>query len=220
MIKNEIVPVESGELGLMVNSRLLWQQLKVGTSHHLWIGRRVQEYGFVEDRDFCSKLNKNKPGRGRMVKDYVLTLDMAKELAMLENNEAGRMIRWYFIEVEKRYRDWIGFILPRLETDVDLFGHRDGYNYLQLLRACRCSATSGAVGARMRRNPQEFWRNQDDTIFVSEVYGKTIITNAIARRLNAEAKERRGDTVGMTRVDVIRQKSTEVDRSRQRSIDN
>ena len=189
MIKNEIVPVESGKLGLMVNSRLLWQKLKSKRQYANWIAERIERYGFVEGMDFLINLLKSTGGRRSV--DYVLTLDMAKELAMVEKTDAGRAIRRYFIEIEKQYRDWIGFILPRLETDFEIFGRREGYNYMQLLLACGCSVGARAMNARVRKNEKEFWRNQNGVMFVSEIYGKTIITNAIARRLNAEAKERR-----------------------------
>jgi len=187
----EPIPVESGILGLQVNSRLLHYVLKSGQQYSDWIKDRIQQCAFIEGFDFFINLRKNKPGRGRIATDYIVTIDVAKELAMLEFNEIGRVFRRYFIEIEKRYRDWIGFILPRLEMDFDLFGQRDGYNYIQLLRACGCSLESGRIRARIRKYRQEFWRNQAKDIYVSEKYGKTIITNAIARKLNTEAKERR-----------------------------
>ncbi|EOZ5548711.1 antA/AntB antirepressor family protein, partial [Escherichia coli] len=65
---------------------------------------RLNEYGFVENLDyilFSPNLAKT-PGRRR--KDYHLTLDTAKELAMVERNEKGRQIRRYFIECEKKFR--------------------------------------------------------------------------------------------------------------------
>ena len=160
----------------------------------MWIQRRIDEYGFEKGTDFFPNLgNQNRLGHGgdRKTIDYLLTLDTGKELAMLECNEIGRSIRRYFIEIEKRYRDWIGFILPRLEMDYDLFGQREGYNYIQLLKACGSSTKSGTRSARVRKNRQEFWRNANNEVCVSEGYGKTIIANAIARKLNLETKERR-----------------------------
>jgi phage anti-repressor protein len=188
-LHGEPISIEQGDLGLMVNSRLLHKQLKCGYRYSHWITDRIRQYSFIEGFDF--QLNLVKSTGGRRATDYIVTVDVAKELAMLERSEAGRAIRRYFIEIEKRYRDWMGFILPRLECDFDLFGQRNGYDYIQLLRACGCSTSSGAVGHRMRRNRQEFWKNQNGVIFVSEIYGKAIITNAIARRLNQEAKQRR-----------------------------
>jgi hypothetical protein len=101
------------------------------------------------------------------------------------------MVRWYFIEAEKRYRDWIGFILPRMEVERDLFSERTGYNYIKLLMSCGCSAVSSSVHRRIRRNPQEFWKNQGGAWTVSERFGRTIVANAVVRKLNQEARERR-----------------------------
>jgi phage anti-repressor protein len=187
----EFVPVEAEQNGLWVNSLLLHQKLGIATRHNAWMARRIESYGFVEGFDFCPKLgNINQTGPGRPSIVYSLTLTMAKELAMLENNKIGRAIRRYFIEVENSHRDWIGFILPRLTVDMDLFGKRLGYGYVQLLRCCGCGLTQGAMRSRINRRPQEFWKNQLDEWFVSEAYGKVIITNAIARKLNQEAKQR------------------------------
>ena len=84
-----------------VNARELHEKLETTTRFNDWISRRIDEYGFEEGKDFYSKLSKS---HGRPSKEYFISLDMAKELAMVENNEQGRKIRQYFIEVEKNAR--------------------------------------------------------------------------------------------------------------------
>jgi phage anti-repressor protein len=185
----EIIPIEPGELGLQVDSRLLYEKLESRRRYADWITERIREYGFIEGVDFFTNLRKSTGGR--RATDYTVTLDVAKELAMVERNEIGRTIRRYFIAVEKQYRDWIGFNLPRLEKNFDLFGERLGYNYMQLLKSVELSTQSGAVNARKNRNPQEFWKNQSNVTFVSEAYSRNIIAFAAARKLSQETKLRR-----------------------------
>ena len=84
-----------------VNARDLWKTLEIETKFNTWMPRRIEEYEFEEGRDFVTNLGKS---HGRPSKEYIISLDMAKELAMVENNEQGKKIRRYFIEVEKRYR--------------------------------------------------------------------------------------------------------------------
>ncbi|EJT6506424.1 antA/AntB antirepressor family protein [Escherichia coli] len=95
----------SNETALLVNARDLHTFLDVGKRFASWIVERIAEYGFVENQDFMiiSQV-REKIGRGRPAKDYHLTLDTAKELAMVERNEKGRQVRRYFIECEKRLR--------------------------------------------------------------------------------------------------------------------
>lgn len=84
-----------------VNARELHEKLEVKTQFKDWMPRRIEEFGFEEGKDFSSILSKS---HGRPSKEYIISLDMAKELAMVENNEQGRRIRRYFIEVEKNAR--------------------------------------------------------------------------------------------------------------------
>ncbi|OYX03327.1 MAG: hypothetical protein B7Z15_18470 [Rhizobiales bacterium 32-66-8] len=88
-----------GEAVQTVNARELHASLEVATPFNDWIARRLAEYGFVAGRDFHAELRKTS---GRPTTDYHLTLDMAKELAMVERNDAGRRVRLYFIECERR----------------------------------------------------------------------------------------------------------------------
>lgn len=76
--------------------------MKVGRDFTNWIKERIEKYGFIEGEDFSPVLAKTSNG-GRPRTEYVLKLDMAKELAMVENNEQGRRARRYFIEVEKKF---------------------------------------------------------------------------------------------------------------------
>ncbi|AJD01490.1 antA/AntB antirepressor family protein [Campylobacter lari] len=67
-----------------------------------WINERIENYDFIENQDYIIELVYTK---GRPRKEYYVTLDMAKELCMVENNEKGRQARRYFIECEKRLKN-------------------------------------------------------------------------------------------------------------------
>lgn len=87
-----------------VNARELWQKLGVKTQFNHWIGRRIKDYGFEDGVDFTVVKNGHGVNGQFQPTEYIISIDMAKELAMVENNEQGRKIRRYFIEVEKQYR--------------------------------------------------------------------------------------------------------------------
>lgn len=90
---------------LTIDARKLHAALRVGCDYSTWVRRRINEYNFVENQDFIVFINSEEnSGRGRPSKEYRLSLDMGKELAMVENNEEGRKIRRYFIECEKALR--------------------------------------------------------------------------------------------------------------------
>ncbi|EMQ4393216.1 antA/AntB antirepressor family protein [Escherichia coli] len=109
---SQLIPVFNGtianETTLLVNARDLQTFLGVGKRFASWITERIAEYGFVENQDYILvSPNREIKGRGgdRRSKDYHLTLDTAKETAMVERNEKGRQIRRYFIECEKKLRN-------------------------------------------------------------------------------------------------------------------
>ena len=91
----------NGDKITAVNARDLWKFLESKQEFANWIKDRVEKYRFVEGKDFLINFSKS---LGRPSKEYLISLDMAKELAMVENNERGRQARQYFIEVEKRFR--------------------------------------------------------------------------------------------------------------------
>jgi phage anti-repressor protein len=102
-----IVPVYSDkEARFLVNARDLHKFLECGRQFANWIKDRIERYNFMESEDFTSfnKIVKRGSGGGTTRIEYFLSLDMAKEISMLENNDRGRMVRKYFIECEKRLR--------------------------------------------------------------------------------------------------------------------
>lgn len=106
---NQLIPVLNGTINnesvLLCDARKLHDFLEIGKRFASWITERLTEYKFVENQDYISfSQNREKPQGGRPTKDYHLTLDTAKELAMVERNEKGRQIRRYFIECEKQLR--------------------------------------------------------------------------------------------------------------------
>ena len=96
----------NGETVQTVNARELHAFLGNGDMFANWIKNRIEKYGFVENQDFLSFLETTKkPSGGRPSREYYITLDMAKQLTMVENNEKGMQARRYFIECEKKLRE-------------------------------------------------------------------------------------------------------------------
>ena len=87
----------------MVSAREIYEKLGIKTRFDLWIKRRLKKYGFVENVDFIAYVQNRTHASGREYSevDYILKLDVAKEISMVENNEMGRKIRQYFIQCEE-----------------------------------------------------------------------------------------------------------------------
>lgn len=97
IIEGEIVPIYENSKGeRLINARGLFYALrgeKTKTKFVDWIKEKLNKYKFIENEDFISFSQKNeKPSGGRPNKEYYLTVDMAKELCMIENNEIGRIL--------------------------------------------------------------------------------------------------------------------------------
>lgn len=107
---NELIKVGSrtidGVVVQTVNARDLHRFLEVGKVFAAWIQERIEQYGFIGNQDYLvfSDSGKNLQG-GRPTKEYAITIDMAKELSMVERNEKGKQARQYFLECERRVKN-------------------------------------------------------------------------------------------------------------------
>lgn len=82
--------------------RDLHEVLEIKTAYKDWFPRMC-EYGFIEGEDFCSILSESTGGRPST--DHQLTIDMAKEICMIQRTDIGRKVRKYFINVENEYKE-------------------------------------------------------------------------------------------------------------------
>ena len=98
---DELIPLTEREGAQAVMGRDLHAFLEVRAHYKDWFPRMV-EYGFTAGEDFSSKMSGSTGGRPRQ--DHIISLDMAKEIAMIQRTEKGKQARQYFIEVEKRSR--------------------------------------------------------------------------------------------------------------------
>jgi phage anti-repressor protein len=110
MTATTLIPVVPGTLGgqktQLVDARLLHAFLEVGRDFSNWIKGRIEEYGFEQGQDYVTVARSPIPASGNRgaAIDYLLTLDMAKELAMVERTPRGREARRYFIACERQLR--------------------------------------------------------------------------------------------------------------------
>lgn len=109
---NELIKTITRDDGtIAVSGRELHDFLEVDTPYTQWFDRMI-DYGFTENTDFKGLSQKSeKPIGGRPRIDHVMTLDMAKEVAMIQRTDRGKQARQYFISMEKRYKQLAA--LPR-----------------------------------------------------------------------------------------------------------
>ena len=107
-MSNSLIPVFSGNINqeqiTLVNARELHQFLEVGRQFSDWIKDRIEQYEFIENQDYILTFHKTGERQNVKVTDYHITLDMAKEISMVERNAKGKQARQYFIECEKKVK--------------------------------------------------------------------------------------------------------------------
>lgn len=97
---SHLIPLHDNGGVQAVMGRDLHQFLESKEAYTRWIARHIEKYGFVAGQDFMTKMSESTGGRP--AEDHILTMDMAKELAMLQGNAKGKQARQYFIECEKK----------------------------------------------------------------------------------------------------------------------
>lgn len=125
----QLVPVFTGELQdktiQLCNARNLWQFIESKQQFADWIKDRIERFSFIEGEDWVfHKFMKNLSAGGRPQTDYHITLNMAKELAMVENNDKGKQVRRYFIAMEEKAREMTSRRLPPISQQLSAHNTR------------------------------------------------------------------------------------------------
>lgn len=103
----DLIKVTQNENGeLLVSARNLYKGLEITDRFSRWF-ERMCEYGFVENEDYTGVKSSTVVNNGAIkeLQDYILKIDMAKEISMIQRNEKGKQVRKYFIETEKKLKE-------------------------------------------------------------------------------------------------------------------
>lgn len=114
----QLVPVKANEQ-FCVNARQLHEALQNGKMFSHWIKHRIEKYGFIEGADFLPKKAESSGGRNPI--EYELTIGMAKELCMIENNEIGKEIRKHFIRCEEQLKQQQAQLTEEEQEEIQMY---------------------------------------------------------------------------------------------------
>lgn len=81
-----------------VSARDLHEKLNIGTKFTTWF-ERMKDYGFSEGNEFFPKLGETSEHGGRPQIDFLISIDMAKQICMIQRSPEGKIIRQYFIDL-------------------------------------------------------------------------------------------------------------------------
>lgn len=97
---NEIIRINYETGNPSVSARELHEGLDINSNFTTWFGR-MAEYGFEDGKDFFPKMEESTGGRPAV--DYEISVDMAKQICMIQRTEKGREYRQYFLDLEKAW---------------------------------------------------------------------------------------------------------------------
>jgi len=184
----ELIKIEKQTIGEdeinAVDARGLHEFLEVKSNFRDWIKNRIRDYDFQENQDFIKgdmKLSSSKTGQ--TTTEYTISIDMAKELSMVERNHKGKEARKYFIECEKKLKPQteLEMLLATVqkaveherkikdlevqqkETTAQISALLDGENYFTIIGYCniierkmdsRTAASFGKKAAALSRSKE------------------------------------------------------------------
>lgn len=116
----ELIPINKADFNgaeiNSVNARELHEVLESKQDFSTWIKKRLDEVDAVENVDFIKLHKKMELSKtGQVGVEYILSTDIAKEIAMLERNEVGKKVRRYFIEFEKTHKQKV---IPLTQAEI------------------------------------------------------------------------------------------------------
>ena len=99
--QSELIPIQNNDGAQAVLGRDLHAFLEIGKDYSTWF-KDMCQYGFIAGQDFTPKSGKTSEAGGRTRIDHIISLEMAKEICMIQRSPLGKQARQYFIECERR----------------------------------------------------------------------------------------------------------------------
>ena len=124
---NELIEVKNNNGELLVSARELHKGLGIDTKFQDWF-KRMLKYGFEESEDYNKfeyKVQSQKRERTYTEIDYILKIDMAKEIAMIQRNDKGREVRKYFLECERKLKEQIPQLNKKQQLQLSILNGND-----------------------------------------------------------------------------------------------
>lgn len=187
-MENELIKITTNEEGKkLVSARELHEFLEIKSVFSTWFNR-MKEYGFETNIDFIEIWSDSKNGnaveylgspqkmsaKGYEV-DYAISIDMAKELSMIQRTDKGKQARKYFIECEKQLKQTQQPQLPQ--------------TYLEALKSLVASEEERLRLEEEKKELENKNKEQEETIFLITNHSTTIeesrkVINALVRRIS------------------------------------
>ncbi len=118
-----LLPIlQSDESNSKINAKDLHKQLNNGWKFTDWIENRIKSYRLIKDVDYSTISRKYEIdgfAKSKDILDYILTLDCAKQLAMVERTGIGALVRRYFIIIEKAFKNRTNWNQNRKNTLIN-----------------------------------------------------------------------------------------------------
>ncbi|ENY6784473.1 antA/AntB antirepressor family protein [Providencia rettgeri] len=154
----------NGQLINCVSAKALHSALGIKRNFAAWFGDRTNQYEFIENQDYFIVESLSYPksdsskSRPQLTKDYHVTINTAKELGIVENNEYGRLIRQYFIKCEETLHK----VAPTISREYkeDLKARLKAANYFQPM----CNALEAARLRQGKTTQRKHYLNESNMI--------------------------------------------------------
>ena len=102
---NELIKVEVKDDVQVVSARELYKGLEIAQRFSRWVSNNWDMFEEGIDFNKCTSSTVVNNGAVRELDDYAITIDMAKQLAMMVRTEKGKEYRKYFLELERKWND-------------------------------------------------------------------------------------------------------------------
>ena len=186
---SDLIKITTKDGKQLVSARELHDFLGIGVHFSTWM-KRMCEYGFEEDIDFSILKSGNPNGGIAKIDDYIITIDMAKEISMIQRTEKGKQARLYFIECEKKLKTQV----PQLteEQKLALLVFEGGFSAVEASKKMVELQTKPLLETIETQKPKveyvDKFMNGDGLFLISEIAKKVGITAVRANNILKDNK--------------------------------